>query len=157
MDHHRWWASSYNLNNDDPAVQQHELTMKVLELFGTYDQLDLGNSAGLERLMREAQLTEWHFEEKRRSTAGGKGGGSADDGGGEAPKGGGRGKKNRQRGVGPSMEEAAMWTGATKDNQNVMVCPALLKYVSTEAERQVLLLKSVRKAREECALAGRDA
>ena len=157
MDHHRWWASIYNLPADDPAVQQHELTMKVLELFGTYDQLDLGNSAGLERLMREAQLTEWHFEEKRRSTAGGKGGGSADDGGGEAQKGGGRGKKKGQRGVGPSMEEAAMWTGATKDNQNVMVCPALLKYVSTDAERQVLLLKSVRKAREERALAGRDA
>ena len=54
MDHHRWWVSSYNLPDGDPAVQQHELTMKVLELFGTYNQLDLGNSAGLERLMREA-------------------------------------------------------------------------------------------------------
>ena len=50
-----------------------------------------------------------------------------------------------------------MWTGATKDNQNVMVCPALLRYVSEEAESQVTLLKSVRKAREERALAGRDA
>ena len=54
------------------------------------------------------------------------------------------------------MEETAMWTGATKDNHNVMVCPALLKYVSKEAESQVMLLKSVRKAREERALAGRD-
>ena len=54
------------------------------------------------------------------------------------------------------MEEAAMWTGATKDNQHVMVCPALLKYVSNEAERQVLLLKSVRKAREERGGAMRD-
>ena len=160
MDHHRWWASSYNLPAEDPAVQQHELTMKVLELFGTYDQIDLGNSAGLERLMREAQLTEWHFEERRRSSIGGKGsqaGGGGDEGGGEGQKGGGRGKKKNQRGnAGPSLEESALWTGATKDNQHVMVCPALLKYVSREAETQVTLLKSVRKAREECALAGRD-
>ena len=63
----------------------------------------------------------------------------------------------QQQPAGPSAEEAAMWTGATKDNQNVMVCPALLRYVSKEAETQVNLLKSVRKAREERALAGRDA
>jgi len=58
MDHHRWWTSSYGLSEDDALVKQHELTMKVLELFGSYDQLDLGNFAGLERLLREAQLTE---------------------------------------------------------------------------------------------------
>ena len=58
MDHHRWWVSSFGLSEKDPAVKQHELTMKVLELMGTYDQLDLGNCAGLERLMREAQLAE---------------------------------------------------------------------------------------------------
>ena len=160
MDHHRWWVSSYGLRSDDPAVQQHELTMKVLELMGTYDQLDLGNSAGLERLMREAQLTEWHFEEKRRACAvcgaagSGGGGGEQED---AAGKGGGRKKKGQKGGGGPSMEETAMWTGATKDNQHVMVCPLLLKYVAKEAESQVLLLKSVRKAREERALAGRDA
>ena len=156
MDHHRWWVQSYGLNEKDPAVAQHELTMKVLELMGTYDQLDLGNSAGLERLLRKAQLTEWHFEERRRALVGGAAGG-ADGGAGEA--GGGEGKKNKkwgQRYTVPSSEEAALWTGATKDNQHVMVCPALLKYVSKEAESQVLELKATRKAREERALAGRD-
>ena len=50
-----------------------------------------------------------------------------------------------------------MWTGTTKNSQSVMVCPELLKHVSKEAEGQVLLLKSVRQARTERALAGRDA
>ena len=108
--------------------------------------------------MREAQLTEWHFEEKRRAAEGSRAGGTGgapDEAGGEQGKKGGNKKKGFQSG-GPSAEEAAMWTGATKDNQNVMVCPALLRYVSKEAESQVILLKSVRKAREERALAGRD-
>ena len=154
MDHHRWWVSVFNLKPDDPGVAQHELVMKALDLFGCYDQHDVCNTAGLERLMREAQLTEWHYEEKRRTSAA-SGAASSNDGGGNNEQG---GKKKGKRGspAGPSMEEAAMWTGANKDNQNVMVCPALLKYVSREAESQVNLLKSVRKAREERALAGRD-
>ena len=109
--------------------------------------------------MREAQLTEWHFEEKRRAAAGGKGGAAesgADDAGGEGQEGGRARKKGQRQRAGPSLEETAMWTGATKDNQHVMVCPALLKYVSREAESQVLLLKSVRKAREERVLAGHN-
>ena len=84
-------------------------------------------------------------------------GSTPDEAGGEQ---GGKKGNNKKKGIGaagPSSEEAAMWTGATKDNQNVMVCPALLRYVSKEAETQVNLLKSVRKAREERALAGRDA
>ena len=160
LDHHMWWVSCFNLSIKDPAVKQHELAMKVLELMGTYDQLDLGNCAGLERLLREAQLTEWHFEEKRRAAEGSRAGGTGstpDEAGGEQ---GGKKGNNKKKGIGaagPSSEEVAMWTGATKDNQNVMVCPALLRYVSKEAETQVNLLKSVRKAREERALAGRDA
>ena len=78
MDHHRWWTSSYGLSEDDALVKQHELTMKVLELFGSYDQLDLGNLAGLERLLREAPLTEWHFEEKRRASLGSRADSSAE-------------------------------------------------------------------------------
>ena len=156
MDHHRWWVSSFGLSEKDPAVKQHELTMKVLELMGTYDQLDLGNCAGLERLMREAKLAEWHFEEKRRALSGGRAGG-ADGGAGDGEAEGKKGKKKKGfAGGGPTEEETALSTGATKDNQHVMVCPALLKFISKEAESQVMVLKSVRKAREERALAGRD-
>ena len=76
MDHHRWWVQSYGLDEKDPAVAQHELTMNVLELFGKYDQLNLANSAGLEILLREAQLTEWRFEERRLALFGGAAGGA---------------------------------------------------------------------------------
>ena len=68
-----------------------------------------------------------------------------------------RGRKGQRQGAGPSLEETAMWTGATKDNQDVTVCQASLKHVSREVESQMFLLKSARKAREERVLAGRDA
>ena len=88
--------------------------------------------------------------------SGGRAGG-ADGGAGDGYVEGKKGKKKKGfGGGGPTEEETALWTGATKDNQHVMVCPALLKFISKEAESQVLVLKSVRKAREERALAGRD-
>ena len=156
MDHHRWWVQNYGLDETDPAVAQHELTMNVLELFGKYDQLNLANSAGLEILLREAQLTEWRFEERRLALVGGAAGGA---GGETGEAGGGEDKKNKERGqrdAGPSSEEAALWTRATKDYQDVMVCPALRRHAPKEAESQVPEPKATRKARKEGALAGRN-
>ena len=75
------------------------------------------------------------------------------DGGKAAPKS--RGKKGA-RGSGHSaplkfafIDEAAHFTGTSRDFGDRMVCPELLEHVGKEIERDASVLKQVRKAREE--------
>ena len=46
-----------------------------------------------------------------------------------------------------------LFTGKHKEYGNIMISPELLEYVSKEAEKEVNVMKQVRKAREERALA----
>ena len=52
--------------------------------------------------------------------------------------------------------EQQLFTGKHKEYGNVMISPELLAYVAQEAEKEVSVMRQVRKAREERALACRD-
>eukprot|EP00973_Karenia_brevis_P070353 9779706-Karenia_brevis.AAC.1 len=102
--------------------------MRAADHFATYDGFDLSNVVGMEDLFRQAQLIEYAYLQ-------------------EAGDPGGRGKSKGGRLVAP--EEAAVFTGTHRDSGEVMVCPELLDFVSKEIERDALIMKPIRKAREE--------
>eukprot|EP00959_Pyramimonas_sp_CCMP1952_P183046 3827746-Pyramimonas_sp.AAC.1 len=62
-------------------------------------------------------------------------------------------KKGRGRGRGFAkfafLDEASAFTGTSKEDGRMMVCPDLLHHVSAMVERDAGILKSLRKAREE--------
>ena len=47
------------------------------------------------------------------------------------------------------MDEAAVFTGAAKEDGRSMICPLLLERVSKQVERDAGILKQIRKAQEE--------
>eukprot|EP00974_Lingulodinium_polyedra_P075076 7274997-Lingulodinium_polyedra.AAC.1 len=52
------WKARRKLQATDFGVEIHGLCANVVELFGTFDQLDLCNLAGAEKLVRQMQMTE---------------------------------------------------------------------------------------------------
>ena len=142
-EHHRTWKAFLKLQ-DSRGVETHRIGLEVLEVSGCYDQLNIANIAGLEKLLREAQLIEWQYAESARKAKDGDG-----DGGGKKSKGSGKGD------VLVSGEQQ-LFTGKHKEYGNVMISPELFAYVAQEAEKEVSVMKQVRKAREERALARRD-
>ena len=118
--------------------------MHALELAGCYDGLDVVNLAVMELILRQAQLVEFTYSDK----------GPAPPGAGGA--GGNEGKKNKGQGKGERAglyEEGQIFLGAHREFGDTMVAPELLDYVSKEVEREASVMKQVRKAREERALA----
>ena len=124
VDHHLMFKQMARLNADAWGVQEHEQIMRLLELGGEYDQLDLSNCAWAEAALRRAQTIEWVYHEKLREQ---------DYGGGERL----------------SPEEASAFSGVSRAGDHMMVAPALLAHVRTVVETDVNIMKSVRKAREE--------
>ena len=126
MEHHRWWMSNNKLQPTDFGVQEHEHGMRAFQYFGETDQLDLPNLAGLEVLMRRAQMIEYHHEKRTKAANAGDG-----------------------KSGGVTCEEASYFSGSHKLNGEVMVTPDLLAWVGKEIERDVEVTKQMRKAREE--------
>jgi hypothetical protein len=135
--HHRWFVNSFGVKNDHFGIDAHSTAMRVLEELIVYDGVNVANLAGVEILMRKAQLTEYvyHMDSLGLSEKAGKG----------AAKG------NPSAGVSFTglLDEAAIFTGLTKDTGTVMVAPSLLDHVAGEVQRDAAILKQVRKAREE--------
>ena len=140
-EHHRGWKALLKLQDSSWGVDIHRLALEVLETSGCYDQLNLPNIAGIEKLLREAQFVEWQYAESSKKA--GEAGGSGDN------------KKGKGGGKGDVLisGEMQLFTGKHKEYGNIMISPELLEYVSKEAEKEVNVMKQVRKAREERALA----
>jgi len=146
-DHHRWFLYTHGLSKDSWGVNVHESGLKILQLLGEYDHLDLPNSAGVEALLRQVQLIEYVYMQDSAASRG-KGGGKT-----------GEGKKEKSAGVSFTgfVDELAVFSGSHRETGEAMVCPALLQFVAAEVERDAGILKQVRKAREErAALAKKD-
>ena len=143
-EHHRSWKQLLRLSDSGWGVDIHRVALEVLEVSGSYDQLNLANIAGLEKLLREAQFIEWQYAESAKKQADGGGDG------GKKPKGGGKGDVL-------VSGELQLFTGKHKEYGNIMISPELLEYVAKEAEKEVNVMKQVRKAREERALSRKDA
>ena len=92
-------------------------------------------------LLASSQFVEWQYAESSKKA--GKAGGSGDN------------KKGKGGGKGDVLisGEMQLFTGKHKEYGNIMISPELLEYVSKEAEKEVNVMKQVRKAREERALA----
>ena len=129
------------LFDDMWGVQEHGLAMSFLEIAAGYDGLDVVNLASVELLMRKAQLVEFTYSERGPAPP------PRGDGAKESK---GKGKSGASPGL---YDEGSIFLGAHKEFGDTMVAPELLDYVSKEVEREASVMKQVRKAREERALA----
>mmetsp|Transcript_26387 Transcript_26387/g.57288 ORF Transcript_26387/g.57288 Transcript_26387/m.57288 type:complete len:387 (+) Transcript_26387:759-1919(+) len=129
-DYHQSWRHRHKLNLTDWGVVQHQVALRTVALAGCSDQLDLTNLAAVEHLLREAQMVEYHYKNLERDVD---------------VKG-----KGKQ---GLPNEEMDLFLGAGKSSHDAMVCPELMDHVAKAMERDALILKQSRKAREERALA----
>jgi hypothetical protein len=108
------------------GVAEHETLLHILELAGSYDQLDLSNCAFAESICRRLQIIEWAYSEKVKDVAGSGAGARLD------------------------YEEVAAFSGRAGHSENsIMVCPELLDHVKSTVEKDAVILKNLRKAREE--------
>jgi hypothetical protein len=123
VDHHMSFKINARCKSDAWGMQEHEQLLKMVELAGSYDQVDLSNMAWAELCFRRIQTIEWVYHERLR------------DGEGHSDK--------------LSPEEWAAFSGTTRAGDSLMVCPALLSHVKGEVETDAAIMKSVRKAREE--------
>ncbi|CAK0804389.1 unnamed protein product, partial [Prorocentrum cordatum] len=124
-DHHLMFKTTARLQTEQWGVQEHEQLMKYLELAGAYDQLDLGNCAFAEAILRRAQTIEWAYHDRLRE---------ADS----------ASSKDKM-----SPEEFAAFSGFSKAGDLLTVAPQLLEYVKTQVEKDAAIMKNIRKAREE--------
>jgi len=149
VEHYNAFISFYRLNKDDYGVSHYENIMKMLEHLGCWDQLNLPDLVGVELAMRQAQLYEYIYSMEFEAQQARGSGGSAPVEGDNKDK----SKRGRGRGGGLHkfgiLDEAAVFTGAAKDDGRSMICPTLLEHVSKQVERDAGILKQIRKAREE--------
>jgi hypothetical protein len=125
-DHHLMWRTTAKLQPEQWGVAEHETLLNIVEVAGGYDQLDLGNCAFAEAIFRRLQVIEWAYADKLRD-AGGTGGGSKLE-----------------------YEEIAAFSGRSGHSENsLMVAPSLLEHVKLTVEKDAVILKNLRKAREE--------
>ena len=108
---------------------QHQVALRTVALAGCSDQLDLPNLSAVEHLLREAQMVEHHYhilgraaDEKLHAQA----------------------KKQRL-----PLHEVDLFMGAGRSSHESMVCPELVEHVAKSLEREALILKQSRKARDE--------
>ena len=131
IDHHCWWLSTCRLTASDWGTSEHYSCCWILELMGSFDQLDLPNIAAVEAVARRLQAIEWQYRERVRETS--------------------RSHVVASVGVAgvPALTtgEVDLFEGAATTNATLMVCPLLIRYVSDESKTEADVSKAARKAR----------
>ena len=129
MAHHEWGRSVGEIGEADFGVLEHEAIMRMIHHLAEYDQMDMTNLAGVEVMLRRAQMIEhFHRERQRLEAVGGK------------------------EKLPIDREEADIFMGTVGGETSLMVCPTLVSHIAKELERQSAIDKQARKAREERAL-----
>ena len=121
---HSKWKADCRLQNHDVGVQAHETACALLEMAATYDQLQLGNLAHIECLVRELQMVEEKWRDRVVST----------DPSGDA-----------------EFNIQLFLRGQPRGN--LCICPLLQKFLSEQLAAENSISKERRKAREERQLA----
>ena len=111
---------------------------RILELAGTFDQLDIPNLASLEVVARRLETIEYSYKDRTRD---GERGMPA------AAAGSSLGGFNLL-----SFDEADLFDGSGHVGSTVCCAPSLVEHVSKELEKEAQIQKQARKAREERAL-----
>lgn len=134
-DYHSRFKIRHKLTVSDWGVLQHSLALRCVALAGCIDQLDLPNLAIVEVLFREAQIAEYYYRQIERDDL-------------EKSR---LSKKAGDRGLG--VDEVEYFQGAEKTAHDTMIAPDLVEWISKQGERDSSIMKNMRKAREERALA----
>ena len=147
MEHLSAFITRHRLTSDDYGVSFYEHEMRTLDHLCCWDQVDVTNIAGVEILMRQAQLVDYTYamavqKDKSAPPTNGEGGGNQKKGQGKKQ---GHGEFLRLGFV----DEMAVFSGTSKEDGLMCVCPDLLEHVAREVERDAGILKQIRKAREE--------
>ncbi|CAK0816861.1 unnamed protein product, partial [Prorocentrum cordatum] len=111
------WVHECRLEATEEGVGDHDLAMRMAELGLSFDQLNLGELASFELLMRKAQMAEGRHRDRLAAVQG-------DD----------------------LMEESYLYLGAGETRGLAMVAPALVDHVNSEMHREAQILKECRKA-----------
>ena len=136
LEHHYKWKQLSKLQVHDYGVEFHEAVMRIVELAVTYDQVDSTNLSALEVALRRAQIIEYYHMQRLR------------DGEHALP--------NASR---LTMDEVTAFSGVRRQDDNLMLCPALIDHARDEVSKIMEINKSMRKHREEIRLQrsnGRD-
>ncbi|CAK0802600.1 unnamed protein product, partial [Prorocentrum cordatum] len=138
LEHFHQFKSYYHLTNDDYGITHYESIMRMIEFLACWDHV----------AMRQAQLYEYIYAvESEGSAAGAAGPGEGEkDGKKSKGRGGGRGRGLSRFAF---LDEASVFTGTSKEDGRMMVCPSLLHHVAAMVERDAGILKALRKAKEE--------
>jgi hypothetical protein len=107
------------------GIQEHFQTSMQVRQALQVDQVDGYNCLFLEVMFRRLQTVEFAYAEKALEA------------------------ESRSVGGRMNLEEQGAFSGITRQAATLMVCPALRDHVRTEVEKEVLLQKNLRKAREE--------
>ena len=139
-DHHRWWVSTAHLAPTDWGVVEHSNCCWLLELGGSFDQLDLPNIAMCEAAARRLQAIEWQYRERVREGARGHVSASSSLSG----------------AVAMSADEFDLFEGGDEVNVTLCAAPALIRFVADESKKEADVSKAGRTAREEKLMAQTD-
>lgn len=107
------------------GIAEHFQTSMALRQALLVDQLNGCNLLSVEIQFRRLQTIEFSYAEKAREA------------------------ENRSMPGKLSIEEQSSFGGVTRQFSTLMICPSLLEHVKTETEKEAVLQKSLRKAREE--------
>ncbi|CAK0903612.1 unnamed protein product [Prorocentrum cordatum] len=131
LDHHQMFRSTCSLKPEQWGVAEHETLLRVIELAGQCDLLDVTKLACMEAAARRVQTIEWAYHDKIRETD--------------------AGSTSRL-----SIEEATAFSGLSRAGDLMMVVPALFEHVKLQVEKDAAIAKNIRKAKEERELRRKD-
>ena len=129
LEHHYKWKQLSKLQVQDYGVEFHESVMRLVELAITYDQVDGSNLAMLEVALRRAQIIEYYHMQRLRD-----------------------GEHNLPGSSRLTMDEVSAFAGVRRQDDNLMLCPALLDHARDEVGKVMEVNKAMRKHREEIRL-----
>ncbi|CAK0822697.1 unnamed protein product, partial [Prorocentrum cordatum] len=142
VEHYNSFVAFSDLTREDFGVAHCASIVRMIEQLECWDQWGILDLVAAELTIRQAQLYEYRpsTEFEAQQSGGSRGG---DEGNGR--------KKGRGRGGGPPrygiVDEAAVFTGAAKEDGRSRICPLLLEHVSNQMERDAGNLKQIRSVR----------
>jgi hypothetical protein len=121
----------HKLTSLDWGRAQHQTALRTIALTGCMDQLDLPNLSSVEHLLRETQMVEFRYNNSETDEID---------------------KNKKEKASGLSSHEMDLCFDKGKSFGESLVCPELVEHMAQGVERDALIWKQSRKAREEQAL-----